>query len=70
MKVKVKRYDEVRLRFQHHDGTFITRKFGGLAARVVQHEFDHLDGILHYNRANRFHRDQALNKWERALKRS
>lgn len=70
MQVKVKRFDEVRLRFQTFDGKFITRKLAGLAARVVQHEYDHLDGVLFYNRANQFHRDQALRKWERALKRA
>jgi peptide deformylase len=68
MLVKVKRFEEVRLRFQHVDGKYITRKFAGLAARVVQHEFDHMDGILHYNRASRYHRDAALKKWERAMK--
>lgn len=70
MKVKVKRYDELRLRFQNHDGTFITRKLAGLAARVAQHEYDHLDGVLFYNRASQFHRDQALKRWEAHLKKS
>lgn len=68
MLVKVKRFEEVRLRFQHVDGKYVTRKFGGLAARVVQHEYDHLDGVVHYNRATRYHRDAALKKWTRAMK--
>jgi peptide deformylase len=68
MRIKVKRHDELRLRFQNHDGHFVTRKFAGLASRVTQHEYDHLDGILFYNRASHFHRDKALEKWERALK--
>jgi peptide deformylase len=67
MSVKVKRFDELRLRFQNHDGQFATRKFAGLAARVIQHEYDHLNGILFYNRASRYHRDAALKKWERTL---
>jgi len=70
MFVKVKRYDHIRLRFQLHNGAFVTRKFEGLAARIVQHEQDHLDGILFYNRASTFHRDQALRKWERTLKKA
>ena len=69
MTVKVKRFEEVRLRFQNHDGKFITRKLAGLAARVAQHESDHLDGVLFYNRATPYHREQALRRWERALKR-
>lgn len=68
LNIKVKRYDEIRLRFQTHDGKFITRKLAGLAARVAQHENDHLDGILFYNRASRIHRDRALDKWERSLR--
>lgn len=70
MFVKIKRHDEVRLRFQHHDGTYITRKLAGLAARIAQHEYDHLDGVLFYNRASSFHREQALKKWERNLERT
>jgi peptide deformylase len=65
--IKVKRHDEVRLRFQLHDGSFVTRKLAGLAARIAQHEHDHIDGILYYNRASRFHREQKLRKWERNL---
>lgn len=70
MNIKVKRFEEVRIRFQHVDGKFITRKFGGLAARIIQHEMDHLSGILFYNRANAYHRDVALRKWERTMKRT
>lgn len=29
------------------DGSFKTRRFEGFAARVFQHEYDHLDGILY-----------------------
>lgn len=68
MTIKVKRFDEVRLRFQTYEGTFITRKMAGLAARVVQHEYDHIEGVLFYNRATQYHRDQALKRWERTLK--
>jgi peptide deformylase len=39
-----------------------------MTARIFQHELDHLDGILFYNRANRYHRDQALKKWKRGDK--
>ena len=70
LSVKVKRWEEVRLRFQNYKGTFVTRKFGGLAARVVQHEMDHLDGILFFNRANRYHRDQAFKRLDRTLRKS
>jgi peptide deformylase len=43
----------------------MTRQFTGMTARVFQHEVDHLDGIIFYNKANRYHRDTALRKWKR-----
>ncbi|MGB3617871.1 MAG: peptide deformylase [Catalinimonas sp.] len=36
----------VTLRFQDLDGQEHTETFGGMAARVIQHEYDHLEGVL------------------------
>jgi peptide deformylase len=58
--VKVKRSKEIRVRFQTPSGETATMNFSGLTARVFQHELDHLDGKLFFNRANRYHRDKAL----------
>jgi peptide deformylase len=58
--VKVKRAKSIRVRFQTPSGETTTKTFDGLTARVFQHELDHLDGKLFFNRANRFHRDKAL----------
>ena len=58
--LKVKRPDEVRLRFQMPSGQTTTQTFSGLTARTIQHEMDHLNGILFINRANRYHRDKAM----------
>ena len=58
--VKVKRSNTLRLRFQTPSGGTDTKNFGGLTARVVQHEIDHLNGILFFNNANRYHREKAL----------
>jgi peptide deformylase len=66
--VKVKRNFEIRCRFKMPNQEVMTQKWGGLTARVVQHEMDHLDGILFYNRANRFHRDQAFRKRDELLR--
>lgn len=65
--VKVKRIEEVRIRFQTPQGKFVTQKLAGMAARVAQHENDHLDGILFFNRASHYHRDRAIDKWERSI---
>lgn len=58
--IKIKRAEKIRVRFQTPTGLIATETFEGLTARVFQHELDHLDGILFYNRANRYHRDKAL----------
>lgn len=62
--LKIKRPQHVRVRFQLPNGDTRTETFTGMTARVFQHELDHLDGIIFYNRANRFHRDRALRKWK------
>ena len=68
MVVKIKRPIALRLRYADATGAVQTKTFNGWAARSIQHEVDHLDGILFYNRANKFHRDQALNQWNRSIR--
>jgi peptide deformylase len=46
----VPRYLRVRYRGLDLDGNAIKREVAGFHARVVQHEFDHLDGILYPQR--------------------
>ena len=57
--VKVKRPKKVKVRYTNPDGQTETRVFDGMSARVFQHEFDHLEGIVHTKRANRYHLEQA-----------
>jgi peptide deformylase len=63
--VKIKRPKKIRVRFQTPTGNVVTKVFDGLTARVFQHEIDHLNGILFYNKANRIHREQAFKKMEK-----
>lgn len=63
--VKIKRPEFVRVRFQTPNGDTLTKKFIGMSARVFQHELDHLNGIKYIDRANKFHRDQAMRKWRK-----
>jgi peptide deformylase len=62
--VKVKRPSVIRVRFSTPNGDVLTKQFIGMSARVFQHEYDHLDGIRFFDRANKFHRDQAMRKWK------
>lgn len=43
---EVSRSPEVTLSYQNEKGTPVTRKFTGFMATIVQHEVDHLNGVL------------------------
>lgn len=47
----IKRAKEIRINYQTETGQNITRKFSGVMATIIQHEYDHLDGVLFINRA-------------------
>ena len=47
MRGLVKRYQSITYRGYDPDGNLIEREASGFHARVVQHECDHLDGILY-----------------------
>lgn len=63
--VKVKRPQHIRVRFQTPNSDTQTQTFTGMSARIFQHEMDHLDGIIFYSRANRYHKDQGFKKWKK-----
>jgi peptide deformylase len=63
--VKIKRSQHIRCRFQIPNGETLTKQFTGMSARIFQHELDHLNGEIFYNKANRVHREQAMRKWKR-----
>ena len=58
--VKIKRPSTIRVRYTTHLGVTDTIKFDGMTARIFQHEYDHLKGVCHVDRANHFHLQQAL----------
>ena len=44
--VNVKRFYKIRIRYTDINGEIVETKFRSMNARVIQHEIDHLDGIL------------------------
>ena len=42
----MKRKDSITIKFQDLNGTVSKESFSGIAARVIQHEYDHIEGIL------------------------
>ena len=43
---EVKRPEQITLKYQDETGAEFTKKFEGLLARVIQHEYDHIEGKL------------------------
>ena len=58
--VEVDRPVYVRVRAQNEFGEPIVIEASGLEARVIQHEIDHLDGVLILDRTSRDQRKQAM----------
>jgi peptide deformylase len=58
--VDVERPAEVRVRARDGYGTELEVQGSGLTARVIQHEMDHLDGILMIDRISRDERKEAM----------
>jgi peptide deformylase len=58
--VDVERPIHVRVRAQDVHGDGVLVEASGLEARVIQHEMDHLDGVLILDRTSRDRRKQAM----------
>jgi len=60
VRVPVERPSSVTLEGQDANGAPVSWELEGLSARVVQHELDHLDGVLIIDRTDEEHRKEAL----------
>ena len=65
--VEVDRPVHVRVRAQDPRGERLLVEASGLEARVIQHEMDHLDGVLILDRTSRDQRKQAMRALREAL---
>jgi peptide deformylase len=48
----VDRHNRIRITYRDEDWNYIEEEYEGLKARVIQHEYDHLDGIMFIDRIN------------------
>jgi peptide deformylase len=48
----VDRNNRIRITYQDEEWNFHDEEYEGLKARVIQHEYDHLDGVLFIDRIN------------------
>lgn len=58
--VEVERPVHIRIRGVNEDGEEVVVEASGLEARVIQHEVDHLDGVLILDRTTRDQRKEAM----------
>jgi peptide deformylase len=65
--VEVERPIHVRVRASDEHGAPLTIEASGLEARVIQHEIDHLDGVLILDRTSRDQRKQAMRAMREAI---
>jgi peptide deformylase len=65
--VEVERPVHVRVSALDERGAPITVEASGLEARVIQHEMDHLDGVLILDKTSRDQRKQAMRALREAL---
>jgi peptide deformylase len=68
--VDVERSVHVRVRAQDEEGDERLVEASGLEARVIQHEVDHLDGVLILDRTSRDQRKEALRAMREAMRES
>jgi peptide deformylase len=47
----IKRSKDIKVSYLAENGQPQTRKFSGVVATIIQHEYDHLDGVLFIDRA-------------------
>jgi peptide deformylase len=65
---EVERPDAIRARWQDRDGKVHEEELDGLLATCLQHEMDHLEGILFIDHLSRLKRDMILRKLAKARK--
>ena len=66
---EVERPDRVRFRYTNLDGTTVEQDADGLLATCVQHEIDHLNGVLFIDHLSKLKRDRVVTKFKKAAKR-
>jgi len=65
---EVERPARVRLRYMNYQGETIEEDAEGLYAVCIQHEIDHLNGVLFIDHLSRLKRDRAVSKVKKAAK--
>ncbi len=66
---QVERPDRIKLRYMGLDGAMHEMEADGLLATCIQHEIDHLDGILFIDYLSKLKRDRVNKKFQKLARR-
>ncbi|MGO4573157.1 peptide deformylase [Microvirga sp. 2TAF3] len=66
---EVERPDRVRFRYMNLNGEIVEQDAEALMATCVQHEIDHLNGVLFIDHLSKLKRDRVMTKFKKAAKR-
>jgi peptide deformylase len=66
---EVERPDRVRFRYMNLKGEIVEQEAEDLMATCVQHEIDHLNGVLFIDHLSKLKRDRVMTKFKKAAKR-
>jgi peptide deformylase len=66
---EVERPDRVRFRYMDLKGEIVEQEAQDLMATCVQHEIDHLNGVLFIDHLSKLKRDRVITKFKKAAKR-
>ncbi len=64
----VKRHESVRVKYTNLDGSLVDEIWSDFPAIVIQHEFDHLEGVLFIDHISRLRRSMYDTKVKKNLK--
>ena len=65
---EVERPSQVKLRYLNYQGETVDEDAEGVFAVCIQHEMDHLDGVLFIDHLSRLKRERAVSKVKKAAK--
>lgn len=57
--LKIQRNNVIRVRYARPNGEIVTEKYEGMTSRIIQHETDHLDGVVFTRKVSKLMLDMA-----------
>lgn len=66
----VPRYKKIQLEYRDENGKLTTKLFTGLPAHVIQHEIDHLNGVLFVDKVSKTKSYMTYNQYVKLMKKS